>query len=75
MSEVTSIEYKIARDATDAMNELDTKLRDIDTVATFMTCADESDLNSADMSSTGYLLERMLDEAKLLAKDVYKLGA
>jgi len=74
MSEVISIEGKKARNGTDAIDELNTKLRDIYTVATLMTGAEESDLNGADMSSTGYMLERMLDDAKELAKDAYRLG-
>ena len=74
MTEVISIEGKKARNSTDAFDELYTKLQDIKTVATLMTGADESELNGADMSSTGYLLERMLDGANELAKDVYRLG-
>ncbi len=73
MNEVIPIEGKKKPGASDIYEELDTKLRDIFTVADLLSEVDSDNIGCDQINATGYCLTRMIDEAQKLHKESWKL--
>jgi len=70
MNEVIPIEGKKKPGASDIYEDLETKLRDIYTVADLLS---EVDTHLVDCNAAGYCLTRMIEEAQELHKEYWKL--
>ena len=73
MSEVIPIEGKKKRDHSDIYEDLDDKLRDIFAVAMLLGEVDSDNIGPEQVNATGYLLTRMIEDAKEIAKEHYDL--
>ncbi len=58
----------------DAMDALDTKLREIGNIADLIAAANSDCIEVDDLNVTGYMMERMVQDAAELAKKLHKLG-
>ncbi len=73
MSEVIPIEGKKKRGVSEIYEDLDTKLRDIYTVADLLSEVDSDNIGCDQINATGYCLTRMITEAQKLNKEYWKL--
>ena len=73
MSEVIPIEGKKKRDHRDIYDDLETKLRDIYTVADLLSEVDSDNIGQEQINATGYCLTRMIREAQTLGEEHLKL--
>ena len=73
MTDVISIEGKRKRDHRDIYDDLDTKLRDIYTVADLLGEVDSDNIGYEQINATGYCLTRMISEAQKLSEEHLRL--
>ena len=73
MSEVIPIESNNKRGASYIYEELETKLRDIFTVADLLSEVDSDNIGCDQINATGYCLTRMITKALKLNKEYWKL--
>ena len=57
-----------------AMDALSTKLREIGNIADLIASAASNCIEVDDLNVTGYMMERMVQDAPELAKKLYQLG-
>ena len=74
MSKVIPLEdQKFGRDHRDIHEDVDEKLSDIYAVAALLAAADSDRIFIGQVNATGYLLTRMIDDAKEIAGEHYEL--
>ncbi len=74
MSEVIPLEdQKWPRDHRNIHDDMDIKLSDIFAVASLLSAVDTDDVGYDQVNATGYLLKRMIDEAREISKEHYTL--
>ena len=74
MSDPIPIKGKAKRGKTDIYDELDTKLRDIFTVADLLGEVDSDNIGPEQLNATGYCLTRMIEDAQKLSSELYEKG-
>ena len=74
MSKVIPLEdQKRSRDHRDIHEDVDEKLSDIYAVAALLAAMDSDRIFIGQVNATGYLLIRMIDDAKEIAREHYEL--
>ena len=73
MSEAIPIKGKKKRDHRNIYDDLDTKLRDIYTVADLLGEVDSDNIGPEQINATGYCLTRMIKEAQKLSEEHLRL--
>ncbi len=75
MSEVILLneDQKRARDHRNIHDDLDAQLSDTYAVACLLAAMDSDRIYSGQVNATGYLLTRMIDDAKEIAREHYEL--
>ncbi len=73
MTEAILIKRKKKRDHRHIYDDLNTKLRDIYTVADLLSEVDSDNIGCDQINATGYCLTRMITEAQSLSKEHFKL--
>ncbi len=73
MSDIIPIELRRERDHRNIHDDLDTQLSDIYAVASLLGAVDGHDIGSDQVNATGYLLTRMITEAKKISKEHLEL--
>ena len=73
MSEVIPFKKKNSQGFSDLYEVLDTKLRDIYTVADLLSEVDSDNIGCDQINATGYCLTRMIGEAQRLSEEHLKL--
>ena len=73
MTEAIPIKGKGKRDHRNIYDDLDTKLRDIYTVADLLGEVDSDNIGPEQLNATGYCLTRMIKEAQKLSEEHLRL--
>ena len=73
MSKTIPIKGKKERDHRNIYDDLDTKLRDIYTVADLLGEVDSDNIGPEQVNATGYCLTRMIREAQKLSEEHLRL--
>ncbi len=73
MNEPTPITGKTERDHRDIHEDVDEKLSDIYAVAALLAAMDSDRIFIGQVNATGYLMTRMIDDAKEIAREHYEL--
>ena len=73
MSQAIPIKGKEKRDHRDIHEDVDEKLSDIYAVAALLAAMDSDRIFIGQVNATGYLLTRMIDDAKEIASEHYEL--
>ncbi|TDJ32465.1 MAG: hypothetical protein E2O53_12180 [Gammaproteobacteria bacterium] len=74
MSKVIPLEdQKHSRDHRDIHEDVDEKLSEIYAIAALLAAADSDRIFIGQINATGYLLTRMIDDAKEIAREHYSL--
>ncbi len=73
MSDIIPIELRRERDHRNIHDDLDTQLSDIFSVASLLAAADSDEIFIGQVNATGYLLTRMITEAKEISHEHYEL--
>ena len=69
LSVIIPIELRRERDHRNICDDMETKLSDIYTVASLLAAADSDNIFVGQVSATGHLLTRMIDEAKKISEE------
>ena len=73
MSDIIPIELRRERDHRDIHDDLDTQLSDIYAVASLLAAADSDKIFIGQVNAMGYLLTRMITEAKKISEEHLEL--
>lgn len=73
MSDIIPIELRRERDHRNIHDDLDTQLSDIFSVASLLAAADSDEIFIGQVNATGYLLTRMITEAKKISQEHLEL--
>ncbi len=73
MNEPTPITGKTERDHRNIHEDLDERLSEIYAVASLLAVVDSDRIFIGQVNATGYLLTRMIDDAKEIAREHYEL--
>ncbi len=73
MSDIIPIELRRERDHRNIHDDMDSQLSDIFAVASLLAAVDSDDVFIGQVNATGYLLTRMITEAKKISEEHLEL--